>query len=216
MIENVIFDMDGTILYTLEDLKNSTCTALKMFDYPEKSIDEIKKFVGNGVRKLIECALPAETPPDITEKVLKVFKEDYTKNMYKNTKPYDNIKNLLLNLKENRIKTAVVSNKFDLAVKELCKKYFDGLIDVSVGQSDNIFPKPSPDGIIKAMRILNAKPDNCIYAGDSDIDVCAAHNAGLKCIGVTWGYRSLAILKSAGADYIVNEPLEILGLIKNV
>lgn len=216
MIENVIFDMDGTILYTLDDLKNSTCTALKMFGYPERSIDEIKTFVGNGVKKLIERALPAETPLDITEQVLKVFKDDYTKNMYKNTRPYDNIKNLLLNLKENSIKTAVVSNKFDLAVKELSKKYFDDLIDVSVGQSDNISPKPSPDGIIKAMRLLNANPDNCIYTGDSDIDVLAAHNAGLLCIGVTWGYRNLAILKSAGADYIVNEPLEILDLIKNV
>ena len=216
MIENVIFDMDGTILYTLEDLKNSTNTALKMFGYQEKTVDEIKTFVGNGVRKLIERALPAETPSDITEHVLKVFKEDYTKNMYKNTKPYDNIKKLMLNLKENRIKTAVVSNKFDLAVKELCEKYFDGLIDISVGQSDNISPKPSPDGILKAMRILNANTENCIYTGDSDIDVTAAHNADLKCIGVTWGYRDLSVLTASGADYIANEPLEIWNLIKNV
>ncbi len=214
MIEAVIFDLDGTLLYTLEDLKNSTNFALREFGYPERTLEEVRQFVGNGVRKLIERAVPDGTDTGITEEVLRVFKENYGQNMYNCTKPYNSIEKLLLELKQNGLKTAVVSNKFDLAVKELCKKYFGDLIDVAIGQRDDVPKKPAPDGVFAAIEELGVKRENCIYVGDSDVDVLTAKNSGLPCIGVTWGYRDRELLGSKGADYIVNDPLEILDLIK--
>lgn len=214
MIEAVIFDLDGTLLYTLEDLKNSTNFALREFGYPERTLEEVRQFVGNGVRKLIERAVPDGTDTGITEEVLRVFKENYGQNMYNCTKPYNSIEKLLLELKQNGLKTAVVSNKFDLAVKELCKKYFGDLIDVAIGQRDDVPKKPAPDGVLTAIEELGVKRENCIYVGDSDVDVLTAKNSGLPCIGVTWGYRDRELLESKGADYIVNDPLKILDLIK--
>ena len=214
MIEAVIFDLDGTLLYTLEDLKNSTNFSLRTFGYPERTLEEVRQFVGNGVRKLIERAVPEGTDTGITEEVLRVFKENYGQNMYNCTKPYNSIEKLLLGLRQNGLKTAVVSNKFDLAVKELCKKYFGNLIDVAIGQRDDVPKKPAPDGVFAAIDELGVKLKNCIYVGDSDVDVLTARNSGLPCIGVTWGYREKELLESKGADYIVNDPLEILDLIK--
>ena len=216
MIEAVIFDLDGTLLYTLEDLKNSTNFSLRTFGYPERTLEEVRQFVGNGVRKLIERAVPEGTDTGITEEVLRVFKENYGQNMYNCTKPYNSIEKLLLGLRHNVLKTAVVSNKFDLAVKELCKKYFGNLIDVAIGQRDDVPKKPAPDGVFAAIDELGVKLKNCIYVGDSDVDVLTARNSGLPCIGVTWGYREKELLESKGADYIVNDPLEILDLIKEL
>lgn len=216
MIEAVIFDLDGTLLYTLEDLKNSTNFSLRTFGYPERTLEEVRQFVGNGVRKLIERAVPEGTDTGITEEVLRVFKENYGQNMYNCTKPYNSIEKLLLGLRQNGLKTAVVSNKFDLAVKELCKKYFGNLIDVAIGQRDDVPKKPAPDGVFAAIDELGVKLKNCIYVGDSDVDVLTARNSGLPCIGVTWGYREKELLESKGADYIVNDPLEILDLIKEL
>ncbi len=216
MIEAVIFDLDGTLLYTLEDLKNSTNFSLRTFGYPERTLEEVRQFVGNGVRKLIERAVPEGTDNGITEEVLRVFKENYGQNMYNCTKPYNSIEKLLLGLRQNGLKTAVVSNKFDLAVKELCKKYFGNLIDVAIGQRDDVPKKPAPDGVFAAIDELGVKLKNCIYVGDSDVDVLTARNSGLPCIGVTWGYREKELLESKGADYIVNDPLEILDLIKEL
>ena len=213
MIKAVIFDLDGTLLYTLEDLKNSTNFALKQFDFPQRSLDEIRIFVGNGVRKLIERAVPKNSTMQTVEQVLTIFKNDYQKNMYNCTKPFDCIIKLLTELKKQNIKTAIVSNKFDEAVKELSNKYFANLIDVAIGQSNNISPKPSPDGVLQAIKILNVDIKNCIYVGDSDIDVKTAHNAGLQCIGVTWGYRNTELLKNSGADFVVNKPEDILKVI---
>lgn len=216
MIEAVIFDLDGTLLYTLEDLKNSTNFSLRTFGYPERTLEEVRQFVGNGVRKLIERAVPEGTDTGITEEVLRVFKENYGQNMYNCTKPYNSIEKLLLGLRQNGLKTAVVSNKFDLAVKELCKKYFGNLIDVAIGQREDVPKKPAPDGVFAAIDELGVKLKNCIYVGDSDVDVLTARNSGLPCIGVTWGYREKELLESKGADYIVNDPLEILDLIKEL
>ena len=216
MIEAVIFDLDGTLLYTLEDLKNSTNFSLRTFGYPERTLEEVRQFVGNGVRKLIERAVSEGTDTGITEEVLRVFKENYGQNMYNCTKPYNSIEKLLLGLRQNGLKTAVVSNKFDLAVKELCKKYFGNLIDVAIGQRDDVPKKPAPDGVFAAIDELGVKLKNCIYVGDSDVDVLTARNSGLPCIGVTWGYREKELLESKGADYIVNDPLEILDLIKEL
>jgi len=216
MITTVIFDLDGTLLYTLEDLKNSTNFALDKYGFPERSIDEIRHFVGDGVRKLIERAVPQNTSPDTVENVLNIFKENYSKNMYNCTKPYNSIEKLLSEIKQKGLKTAVVSNKFDFAVKELCKKYFDNYIDIAIGQSDDVPKKPSPDGVFKAMKYLESSVKNTVYIGDSDVDLLTARNSNLPCISVTWGYRDIEFLKSKGADYIVNDPLEILELIEKL
>ena len=216
MIEAVIFDLDGTLLYTLEDLKNSTNFALCEFGFPERTLEEVKRFVGNGVRKLIERAVPEGTKAETTEDVLRVFKENYEQNMYNCTKPYNSIEKLLSDLKSVGIKTAVVSNKFDLAVKELCKKYFVGLIDAAIGQRDDVPKKPAPDGVLAAIKELGVAQKNCIYVGDSDVDVLTAQNCGLPCVGVIWGYRDRELLESKGADYIVTDPLEILTLVKKL
>ena len=206
MIEAVIFDLDGTLLYTLEDLKNSTNFALREFGYPERTLEEVRQFVGNGVRKLIERAVPDGTDTGITEEVLRVFKENYGQNMYNCTKPYNSIEKLLLELKQNGLKTAVVSNKFDLAVKELCKKYFGDLIDVAIGQRDDVPKKPAPDGVLTAIEELGVKRENCIYVGDSDVDIYTAKNAGIESVGCSWGFRSFACLFSASPSVIIDSP----------
>lgn len=213
MINTIIFDLDGTLLNTLEGLKNSTNFALKKFNSPEITLEQTRSFVGNGVRKLIERAIPnGEQNPDF-EKCLNTFKEHYSKTMYQKTVAYDGIEDMLTELKKRGVKTGVVSNKFDTAVKELCKNYFDGLIIVAIGESPNVRKKPAPDSVLKAMKILGAKPENTIYVGDSDVDIQTAKNSNLKSVGVTWGFRDRELLEKEGADFIINTPCELLELI---
>ena len=213
MINTIIFDLDGTLLNTLEGLKNSTNFALKKFNNPEITLEQTRSFVGNGVRKLIERAIPnGEQNPDF-EKCLNTFKEHYSKTMYQKTVAYDGIEDMLTELKKRGIKTGVVSNKFDTAVKELCKNYFDGLIIVAIGESPDVRKKPAPDSVLKAMEILGAKPENTLYVGDSDVDIQTAKNTNLKSVGVTWGFRDRELLEEEGADFIINTPCELLELI---
>ena len=213
MINTIIFDLDGTLLNTLEGLKNSTNFALKKFNSPEITLEQTRSFVGNGVRKLIERAIPnGEQNPDF-EKCLNTFKEHYSKTMYQKTVAYDGIEDMLTELKKRGVKTGVVSNKFDTAVKELCKNYFDGLIIVAIGESPDVRKKPAPDSVLKAMKILGAKPENTLYVGDSDVDIQTAKNSNLKSVGVTWGFRDRELLEKEGADFIINTPCELLELI---
>lgn len=210
MIKTVIFDLDGTLLNTLLDLKESTNYALRQFGYPERTLEEIRYFVGNGVRKLIERAVPENC--ENVEECLAVFKKHYEKNMYNNTVSYNYIETMLKTLKSEGIKLGVVSNKFDLAVKELCKKYYDGLVDIAIGQGGDVLPKPSPFGVYKAMKELGADKASTIYVGDSEVDVQTAQNANIPCIGVTWGFRGRAYLD--GADYIIDDPCEIINIVR--
>ena len=210
MIKTVIFDLDGTLLNTLLDLKESTNYALRQFGYPERTLEEIRYFVGNGVRKLIERAVPENC--ENVEECLDVFKKHYEKNMYNNTVSYNYIETMLKTLKSEGIKLGVVSNKFDLAVKELCKKYYDGLVDIAIGQGGDVLPKPSPFGVYKAMKELRADKASTIYVGDSEVDVQTAQNANIPCIGVTWGFRGRAYLD--GADYIIDDPCEIINIVR--
>jgi len=209
MVQAVIFDMDGTVLNTLFDLTESVNFSLKKFSLPPKTIEQVRKAVGNGVYKLAKRVLPENFSEDELSKWLEIFKNHYSKNMYNHTKSYDGILDVLKELKTKGIKTAIVSNKYDSAVKELSKKYFKDLIDVSIGQSDEIEPKPSPKGIIKAINELNIQ--SAIYVGDSDVDIQTAQNANLPVIGVTWGFRDRENL--TGADYIIDKPCEILNII---
>lgn len=211
--DTIIFDLDGTLLNTLFDLKESTNFALKKYGYPEKTIDEVRMFVGNGVAKLIERALPDGINNPAYKNCLEDFKKDYKIRMYDHTAPYEGILEMLEKLNAAGIKTAVVSNKFDAAVKELCKKYFGKRIPVAIGESENVKKKPAPDSVLRAMDLLHAKKNKTIYCGDSDVDVQTAKNSGLPCIGVSWGFRDKALLEKEGADYIVNSPNELISLL---
>ena len=183
----VIFDLDGTLLNTLEDLTDSTNFALSKFEYPQKTIDQVRSYVGNGVALLIERAIPDGKDNNNFEKCLENFKENYSKNMYNKTSPYPKILDMLNDLRKRGYKVAVVSNKFDKAVKELCGKYFPKLIDVAIGEneSEGIKKKPAPDTVFQAIKELDEKISNCVYVGDSEVDIMTAKNSGMPCISVT-------------------------------
>ena len=191
MKKAVIFDLDGTLLNTLDDLADSTNYALSRFGYPTRTIEEVRQFVGNGVAKLIERAIPEGKNNPNFEKCLAIFKENYAQNMYNKTAPYNGIIEMLSNLKSKGIKIAVVSNKFDLAVKELCKKYFEGFIDFAAGENEaqGIKKKPAPDTVISVLNEFNFASEDAVYVGDSDVDIMTAKNSKMPCISVTWGFR---------------------------
>ena len=211
--KTVIFDLDGTLLYTLEDLKDSVNFALSKFNYPQKNLEEIKNFVGNGVKVLMELSIPQGKNNENFDECLAIFKTHYAQNMYNKTKPYDGIIEMLENLQNLGFKTAVVSNKFDLATKELCKKYFAEKIEIAIGESENIRKKPAPDSIFKVMEILNSNKNSTYFVGDSEVDIQTAQNANLKCISVTWGYKNEEFLLKNGAKFLANSPQEILKII---
>lgn len=211
MKKAVIFDLDGTLLNTLDDLADSTNYALSKFGYPTRTIDEVRQFVGNGVAKLIERAIPEGKNNPNFEKCLAIFKENYAQNMYNKTAPYNGIIEMLSNLKSKGIKIAVVSNKFDLAVKELCKKYFEGFIDFAAGENEaqGIRKKPAPDTVISVLNKFNFASEDAVYVGDSDVDIMTAKNSKMPCISVTWGFRDEKFLLENGATILINAPSEI-------
>lgn len=211
MKKAVIFDLDGTLLNTLDDLADSTNYALSRFGYPTRTIDEVRQFVGNGVAKLIDRAIPEGKNNPNFEKCLAIFKENYAQNMYNKTAPYNGIIEMLSNLKSKGIKIAVVSNKFDLAVKELCKKYFEGFIDFAAGENEaqGIKKKPAPDTVISVLNKFNFAPEDAVYVGDSDVDIMTAKNSKMPCISVTWGFRDEKFLLENGATILINAPSEI-------
>lgn len=211
MKKAVIFDLDGTLLNTLDDLADSTNYALSKFGYPTRTIEEVRQFVGNGVAKLIERAIPEGENNSNFEKCLSIFKENYAQNMYNKTAPYNGIIEMLSNLKSKGIKIAVVSNKFDLAVKELCKKYFEGFIDFAAGENEaqGIKKKPAPDTVLSVLNEFNFAPEDAVYVGDSDVDIMTAKNSKMPCISVTWGFRDKKFLFENGATILINAPSEI-------
>ena len=205
----VIFDMDGTILDTLEDLARSTNYALVYNDLPRRKVLEVKNFVGNGMEKLIQRAVPAGTDEKLIQKVLEDFKAHYKEHCKDNTGPYFGINELLWNLKNVGIKTAVVSNKGDFAVQELCKQFFTGLFDFAVGEKQNVRRKPYPDSVNEVLSKLKVEKKDAVYIGDSEVDIETAKNAGVDCISVSWGFREKEILIGAGATKIVNNVTQL-------
>lgn len=209
-MQTVIFDLDGTLLNTLEDLTDSVNLALQAQGFPPRTLEEVRSFVGNGVKKLISRAVPQGTSPEVVERCFESFRNYYGQGMENKTKPYDGILPLLESLKNQEISMAVVSNKYDPAVKHLCQKYFPGLIQVAIGESEETPKKPAPDGIYAALSQLNRPIETAFYVGDSEVDVETAKNAGMKCIAVTWGFRDRKTLEKAGADIILDRPEDIL------
>lgn len=208
-----IFDLDGTILDTLGDLRDSVNFALSKNNLPERTTEEIRQFVGNGIRLLIERAVPENTPVDVTDKCFDDFKVHYRDNSANLTKAYDGIVDMLKVLKDDGVKMAVVSNKADFAVQGLMVKYFPDLFDFSVGERDGIKRKPSPDSVFAAMEYLGADEGDTVYIGDSEVDIETSKNAHIPCIAVTWGFRDKDVLKQLNPQYIVNEPKEIIDII---
>lgn len=209
-----IFDLDGTLLYTLEDLYNATNYALNYFGYKERTLQEVRNFVGNGIAKLIERALGENYNKDEATKCLEIFRDYYSKYSQRNTKPYKGIVNLLEKLSIMGIKTAVNSNKYDSAVKELCQKYFNNLVLVAVGESESCPRKPDPTGVNTILEFLGCNRENAIYIGDSLVDIQTAKNAQIPCVSVTWGYCDVGVLKSNN-NLIANNTDELLDLIIN-
>ncbi|MCD7731541.1 MAG: HAD-IA family hydrolase [Oscillospiraceae bacterium] len=198
-----VFDLDGTILNTLDDLAGSINYALKCSDMPERTIDEVRSFVGNGIRKLVERAVPKGTDSAIIDEVHNSFTVHYTDHCADKTKPYDGIEQLLANLRRAGCLTAVVSNKADYAVQGLCKQYFDGMFDYAVGEREGIRKKPAPDSVNEVLHRLGVPKNEAVYIGDSDVDVETAKNAGMDCISVEWGFRNRDFLEKHGAKLIV-------------
>lgn len=205
-----IFDLDGTLLDTLDDLTNSVNAALRAHDMKEHSRDEVCSFVGNGVRKLIERAIPNGDKNPLFEQVFRTFREYYLEHGRDHTHPYPEIMEMLTELKRRRKLIAVVSNKFHPATKALCDAYFGNLIDVAIGESERIKKKPAPDSVLEAMHQLGTSAEDSVYIGDSDVDILTARNSGLPCISVLWGFRKKDFLLAHGATCLIASPLEIL------
>ncbi|MBP7768180.1 MAG: HAD family hydrolase [Prevotella sp.] len=209
-----IFDLDGTLLNTLADLTASTNYALRSCDMPEHSTEEVRRFVGNGVRKLMERAVPGGTANARFEEVLATFRSHYLAHGFDTTAPYPGIMEMLTALKEAGRKVAVVSNKLDAATKQLCTHYFGALVPVAIGEQEalGIRRKPAPDTVRKALEELGASDDGAVYVGDSEVDIMTARNCGMPCISVSWGFKDREFLMEHGAAIIVETPEEILNV----
>ena len=194
----IVFDMDGTILDTLDDLKESLNVTFRKFGFPERTKEEVRGFVGNGIPKLIERAVPAGTEASVQEKVLKAFLEYYQVHCNDFTHAYEGIPELMAWLKAQGYLIAVASNKADPAVRKLCDIYFDGLVDFAVGDLPGQEQKPAPDMVNRVLATLQIDKEEAVYIGDSEVDIATAGNAGLDCIVVTWGFRDRDLLEKNG------------------
>lgn len=211
--DTVIFDLDGTLLNTLEDLQGSVNYALTSYRMPQRSLEEIRQFVGNGVQRLIELAVPQGTSERTIEEVFALFKEHYAIHCNDKTDLYPGIPELLIRLKTEGFRTAIVSNKLQEGVDTLYKQYFEKSVEVAIGAREGIRKKPAPDSVFEAMKLLNAQKKRTVYIGDSEVDIATAHNAGLPCITVTWGFRNRKEQEEAGGDVFAESPEEVLKLL---
>ena len=215
-VKAILFDLDGTLLDTLDDLTASVNHMLKSFGYPERSREFVRQAVGNGVRNLIVRSLPNGESAARVEECLAAFRAHYSKNLDVKTKPYPGVMDMLRALKDEGIACGVVSNKYDGAVAALCQRHFGDLIQVAIGERPGLGRKPSPDSAFEAMRVLGAERETTVYSGDSDVDVKTASNAGLKCVAVSWGFRPRESLVDAGADAVVDEAAALLGAARSL
>lgn len=212
----VIFDLDGTLMDTLVDLAASTNYALDQLGFPTRSINEVRSFVGNGVRKLIERAVPAGITECQLNEVFACFRTHYKVHCKDNSAPYAGIPAVLEQLRALGFKMAIVSNKPDAEVKQLNSEFFANCIGVAMGENEQagIPKKPSPEMVLEAMRLLGCGMQECLYVGDSDVDIQTARNAGIDCLSVTWGFRSADILASHGALHMVDQPSQLLEFLR--
>jgi len=209
--QTFIFDLDGTLLDTLRDLAGSVNHALRQFGMPEHSLDDIRRFVGNGVRRLMERAVPQGADHPQFEEVFAAFRRHYMEHSLDTTRPYDGIVDTLRQLKRRGCRMAVVSNKMMAATRELVGHFFPE-IEVAIGEheAEGIRKKPAPDTVYEALRQLGVGKEGAVYVGDSDVDLATARNSGLPCISVLWGFRDRQFLQENGATTFVAAPCELL------
>ncbi len=209
----VIFDLDGTLLNTLGDLRAATNHALEVRGLPPHSMEEIRQFIGNGIRLLICRAMPEGTPEAEIDAALDDFKAYYAAHIHDRTVPYDGIPQLLTALRKRGIQVAVLSNKIDSASQQLIEYFFPGKTDVVFGEHVGVPRKPDPTSCRMVMQQLGVQPEQVLYVGDSGTDMQTAKNAGLYAVGVTWGFRSKEVLLEYGADILVHRPEQILQIL---
>lgn len=207
--DTYIFDLDGTLLSTLDDLAASCNYALKTNGMPERTLEEVRMFVGNGVKKLMERAIPDGLENPLFDKTYADFRNHYMHHNLDTTQPYPGVMEMLQSLRERGKKIAVVSNKFYAATQELCRHFFGELVDVAIGEREDIRKKPAPDTVIEALRQMNVTKDKAVYIGDSDVDVMTAKNSGMPCISVLWGFRDYDFLVEHGATIFIKSPLQL-------
>ena len=213
MTKAIVFDLDGTLLDTLADLAASTNYALRSCGMPEHSIDDVRRFVGNGVRMLMTRAVPdGESNPRFDE-AFSVFRQHYMQHCLDTTCPYPGIMDALARLKEKGMMLAIVSNKMQVATEELRQHFFSQYIDVAIGESAAIRKKPAPDTVNEALRLLGISHDEAIYVGDSDVDIDTARAAMMPCASVFWGFRDRQFLLNHGATRLLSSPEELLSLV---
>ncbi|MDY3815597.1 MAG: HAD-IA family hydrolase [Candidatus Limiplasma sp.] len=207
--DTVIFDLDGTLLDTLQDLAAAVNYALHQQGYPPRTVQEVCRFVGNGVEKLMRRAVPAGLPEERIMAALAVFKEYYALHNNDATAPYPGIEALLDHLKARGVRMAIVSNKNDPNVKALARLYFPTTISMAVGEGGGVRAKPCPDTVLHVMNTWGCDPSRVLYVGDSDVDIQTARNAGVDCASVCWGFRPEQELRAAGATLLVHTAQEL-------
>lgn len=211
MYNTFIFDLDGTLLNTLDDLAASVNYALRTHGMPERTLDEVRSFVGNGVRLLMERAIPEGSANPRFEETFATFRAYYMEHSLDKTRPYEGIPEMIHALKQRGCRLAVVSNKFYAATQELIRHFFPE-ITVAIGEheSEGIRKKPAPDTVFEALRQLGVGKEKAVYVGDSDVDLQTAHNSGLPCISVLWGFRNRDFLLAHGATTFISRPEKLL------
>lgn len=209
--DTVIFDLDGTLLYTLTDLQTAVNAALRRFGWQERTLEEMRHFVGNGIRNLMDHAVPGGEGNPFFEEAFATFREVYAGVQTDTTGPYDGIQSAVKELQDAGVKMAIVSNKVDSAVQDLNRDFFH--MDIALGEQEGVPRKPAPDSVFAAMNALHADPARTVYVGDSDVDLKTAHNAGLPCISALWGFRTREELESYGATCIAETPADMADII---
>ena len=205
----VLFDMDGTVLDTLEDLWAAINESLRRFSLPEAGLDKVRAGLGNGAAHLVSVCAPEE----LRREVLAFYKPWYDAHCNIATRPYPGILPLMERLRDRGVKQAIISNKPDPAVQELARIYFPGLLETAVGESERVRRKPDPDAVLEAVRQMGLRPEACVYVGDTEVDLATARSAGMACIAVSWGFRSRQQLLDAGAERIADSAEELEALI---
>lgn len=207
--DTYIFDLDGTLLNTINDLAASCNYALRSCGMPGRTVDEVRRFVGNGVRLLMVRAIPGGDSNPRFDEAYAIFRQHYLHHSLDTTKPYDGIEELIAELNAAGKHVAVVSNKFYAATQALVRHFFGDTIKVAIGERENIRKKPAPDTVLEALRQLDMPAETAVYIGDSDVDIDTARNCGMPCISVLWGFRDRQFLIDHGATTLVSAPREI-------
>lgn len=213
MHNTIIFDLDGTLLDTLDDLTTAVNYALRKHYLPKRSKDEVRQFLGNGMERLIELSVPKGKKTKNFKTILQDFKAYYLVNAITKTAPYPGIMDMLNTLKQKGFKLAIVSNKGYQAVSFLREYFFNETIDVAIGEKEGIRKKPFPDTVYEALSVLNEEKQNAYYVGDSEVDILTAKNAGMECLSVSWGFRTKEELQFYDADLIFDNPTDLLNYI---